>query len=338
MCGLFGFARHPDEAAISTKQMTELAYDLIERNAARGIDSVGLCCVYDTGRAAIIKKAIHPYMIPHWSPTRKALEEAISKNPLAVIGHTRGASVGQISDKNAHPFRKGSVVGAHNGGIWNWKDLAQELEAKDLEVDSEIIFELLTRLQPKEALEKLEGSYALTWWDERAPTLIQFARHSNPLHIFQHKTQAFVAWSSEKHHLERATEGVPGEIYWFREHTLHALDIREIRPVNTDKLSFFVENWRYAPLAKKAETSRSSNSALANWNKNFERVFANTDVSEFDPQKIVHRDRKNAQCCNKRCRKSTRNGLPLCVNNRDMLCEECVRIYHQEKLIVNAHS
>lgn len=84
--------------------------------------------------------------------------------------HTRGASVGTISERNAHPFEyiseaKGvTVVGVHNGHIVNNEELkARYIEhRKDFEVDSENIFAQLAEGLPTE---DIHGYGAVVWYE-----------------------------------------------------------------------------------------------------------------------------------------------------------------------------
>lgn len=56
------------------------------------------------------------------------------------LGHCRYATVGAISKENSHPFQSGSIIGAHNGGVANWKELNDKYGRK-FQVDSQHIFE-----------------------------------------------------------------------------------------------------------------------------------------------------------------------------------------------------
>lgn len=95
------------------------------------------------------------------------------------IGHTRAKTTGVVSNRNAHPFRYGDVTGVHNGVISNYYKLKGE-ENIDLEVDSEIIFHLIDKYGIKEALPKLSGSLALSWFEDDK---LHLYRYSNPTSI-----------------------------------------------------------------------------------------------------------------------------------------------------------
>lgn len=100
-------------------------------------------------------------------PWQKVIDD-INTGDTIVLGHTRQAvaSLNNSSlDEAAHPFKFGEVVGAHNGMIFNWRELEKELKPdKPFIVDSEAIFAMLdASKKPVPALEKLDGYFALEW-------------------------------------------------------------------------------------------------------------------------------------------------------------------------------
>ena len=77
------------------------------------------------------------------------LEGSLREKPLQGhlgLGHTRWATHGKPSERNAHPHRAGSVVIVHNGIIENYRDLRQEIENAGRPVESETDTELIAHL------------------------------------------------------------------------------------------------------------------------------------------------------------------------------------------------
>lgn len=86
----------------------------------------------------------------------------------SAIFHTRGASVGKISEENAHPFwgmnkQDHLIIGVHNGHVSNWKELNEKYN-RTCEVDSEHIF---LHLAAGLDLKELGSSGAIVWFDNK---------------------------------------------------------------------------------------------------------------------------------------------------------------------------
>ncbi|MGH6618663.1 MAG: glutamine--fructose-6-phosphate transaminase (isomerizing), partial [Alphaproteobacteria bacterium] len=112
------------------------------------------------------------------------------------IGHTRWATHGVPSEKNAHPHATGKVAVVHNGIIENFQELRDELAAHgnkfETETDTEVVVHLVTRflndgLPPKEAvaatLQRLQGAFALVLIFSGHHDLMIGARLGSPLAI-----------------------------------------------------------------------------------------------------------------------------------------------------------
>lgn len=98
------------------------------------------------------------------------------------LGHCRYATVGAVTKENAHPFEQGDIVGAHNGGVANWREL-NEKYGRNFQVDSQHIFETLARDLP---VDEVAASGAITWYDKNEPDSIRFLRTiSGTFHLGQ---------------------------------------------------------------------------------------------------------------------------------------------------------
>jgi glucosamine--fructose-6-phosphate aminotransferase (isomerizing) len=125
------------------------------------------------------------------------LEAVLAAEPLEGVtglGHTRWATHGAPSVRNAHPQKAGRVMLVHNGIIENFAALKAELKAKgrqfESETDTEVVAHLIdcelelgkAPLQAfKAALEKISGAYALGALIEGHENLILGARRGSPL-------------------------------------------------------------------------------------------------------------------------------------------------------------
>jgi glucosamine--fructose-6-phosphate aminotransferase (isomerizing) len=180
MCGIIGI--------VGNQPVSERLIDSLKRLEYRGYDSVGVATVED-GR---MERRRAPGKI-------RNLEEVLRAQPLTGntgVGHTRWATHGAPTERNAHPHFAGRVAVVHNGIIENFAALKQELAASGREfhsdTDSEVVAQLIdaelqTGLAPlaalKAALDRLEGAYAIAVVIHGEENLLMGARHGPPLAV-----------------------------------------------------------------------------------------------------------------------------------------------------------
>jgi len=181
MCGIVGYTGHRDAAPILLAGLRRLEY--------RGYDSAGVA-VRDGGKTEIVR----------CEGKLQNLADALSGSPLAGnlgIGHTRWATHGAPSEKNAHPHREGKVSVIHNGIIENHLDLRARLEQSGRtfksDTDTEIIAHLVAaehannptdlRAVVSAVLKDVRGTWALCVLHDDHPDEIVAARQHAPLLI-----------------------------------------------------------------------------------------------------------------------------------------------------------
>src|SRR4051812_26990844 len=124
MCGIVGY--------VGPKDAREVVIEGLRRLEYRGYDSAGVAGAAGA-RLSTAKKA----------GKLANLEKVLAEHPLPQatigIGHTRWATHGGPTDRNAHPHLSadGSVAVIHNGIIENFAELRAEIEATGIEFDSE---------------------------------------------------------------------------------------------------------------------------------------------------------------------------------------------------------
>ncbi len=126
-----------------------------------------------------------------------ALEEKLRSEKLkgtVGIGHTRWATHGRPSDRNAHPHHSGPLAVVHNGIIENYAVFKKNLEQEGFEFSSETDTEVMVKLAERAmrsgldflnsvvtTLRELRGSYALVFLCEKNPEELIAARKESPL-------------------------------------------------------------------------------------------------------------------------------------------------------------
>jgi len=191
MCGIVG--------AVSQRNVVPILLDGLHRLEYRGYDSAGIAVVSASNTIERVRR----------SGKVKILEEGVTSCGLkgsSGIAHTRWATHGAPSEKNAHPHLVGErIVLVHNGIIENYLSLRNQLP-KDLELtsdtDSEIIAALIwleiqknkTLLAAVQTVVKvLEGAYAIAVLDANTPGVMVVARCGSPVAIGLGLGEYFVA-------------------------------------------------------------------------------------------------------------------------------------------------
>ena len=194
MCGIFGIVGEDSIVEKILGSLTRLEY--------RGYDSSGIA-ISDSE-----KKKILCFRAEGKLEKLKKILKNKKINGQIGIGHTRWATHGVPSEKNAHPHYTDSVAIVHNGIIENYIKLKKELSDKGCkfksQTDSEVIAHLLTQflnkgLNPheaiKETLPKLEGAFALAILFRDHKKLIG-ARKGSPLALGISKKTFFLGSDS----------------------------------------------------------------------------------------------------------------------------------------------
>ncbi len=176
MCGIV--------AAAASKNIVPVLVEGLKRLEYRGYDSAGLAVisaagierVRSVGRVAELETA------------------AASTRSVTGIAHTRWATHGIPSERNAHPHVSGSIAVVHNGIIENYESLRNELSARGhvftSDTDTESIAHLIEATLQTEpdlfaavrlACRRLVGAYAIAVIDHQQPGKVIVAREGSPL-------------------------------------------------------------------------------------------------------------------------------------------------------------
>ncbi|HSX19876.1 MAG TPA: class II glutamine amidotransferase, partial [Gammaproteobacteria bacterium] len=182
MCGIVG--------AVSQRNIVPVLVDGLYSLEYRGYDSAGIAVLNAQQQIERIRRSGKVQM----------LDQGVVDSGLTGkigIAHTRWATHGAPSEKNAHPHMVGDrIVLVHNGIIENYVHLRNSLLSEvqlSSETDSEIIAALIwqevvkhnkTLLQAVQAVVKvLEGAYAIAVLDAQQPGIMVAARCGSPITI-----------------------------------------------------------------------------------------------------------------------------------------------------------
>ena len=181
MCGIIGVT--------SEDRVVEKLINGLLRQEYRGYDSSGLAVFgKDSNQVQLVKRA----------GKVSELQNAIKEVPMTGttgIAHTRWATHGIPTEKNAHPHHsREEVYVVHNGIIENHQELRTTLKALDYDFESETDTEVIAHLihaklgnsvslaeAVKEAVKDLKGTYALGAIHIKEPQVIVAARKGSPL-------------------------------------------------------------------------------------------------------------------------------------------------------------
>ncbi|HVK24070.1 MAG TPA: glutamine--fructose-6-phosphate transaminase (isomerizing) [Actinokineospora sp.] len=217
MCGIVGYVGTRDAIPVLVEGLHRLEY--------RGYDSAGVA-VLRRGKVVVTKAAGRV----------QELRDRLTKPTPSTIGiaHTRWATHGEPSDRNAHPHldAEGRIAVVHNGIIENAKQLRARLTAAGVELVSDTDTEVIAHLVAAElaaagdggalsledavraALRQVEGTYGLVVLDRTRPDELVVARNGSPIVLGIGEGEMFVASdvAALVHHTQRVVFLDDGEL------------------------------------------------------------------------------------------------------------------------------
>ena len=193
MCGIVGY--------LGSRPLIPLLIDGLRRLEYRGYDSAGVA-VAGNGHGLVVRRTPGKLI---------KLEESLAANPVEGtygVGHTRWATHGQPSERNAHPHQDCSsrLAVVHNGIIENYSSLKERLTAAGhtfaSDTDSEVVAHLIEGFMKgkgdvvaavRHAVAELRGSFALAVISLDDPEKIVTARLGAPVIVGVGDNETFVA-------------------------------------------------------------------------------------------------------------------------------------------------
>jgi glutamine---fructose-6-phosphate transaminase (isomerizing) len=198
MCGIVGYVGYRDALGV--------VVDALRRMEYRGYDSAGVAILDGAGTISVERRAGRLANLE-----AELAEAGAAFAGTTGMGHTRWATHGAPTDRNAHPHRDatGTVAVVHNGILENFVPLRRELEDAGVELrsdtDTEVAVHLVARAYADgptagdfvgsalAVLRRLEGAFTLVFTHADHPGVIVAARRSTPLVVGVGKGEMFIA-------------------------------------------------------------------------------------------------------------------------------------------------
>lgn len=190
MCGIVGYTGSKPAKDILIKNLKSLEY--------RGYDSAGIA-LQDNGALTVLKRV---GKVDGLAEAARALNDTSTCG----IGHTRWATHGAPSERNAHPICdcSGKIAVVHNGIIENYQELRQELQERghkfQTETDTEVVAHLVEESYDgdlfeavRQACARLIGSYGLAIMCAQEPGRIVVTRKDSPIVLAHGADGSYVA-------------------------------------------------------------------------------------------------------------------------------------------------
>ncbi|ORX02086.1 glutamine--fructose-6-phosphate transaminase (isomerizing) [Mycolicibacillus trivialis] len=221
MCGIIGY--------VGRRPARGIVVDALRRMEYRGYDSAGIALADGAGELTVARRA---GQLANLEQALDAMDPATLAGNTGV-GHTRWATHGRPTDRNAHPHRdaSGKFAVVHNGIIENYAVLREELENAGVEfasdTDTEVAVHLVARAYREggtagdfvasvlAVVQRLEGHFTLVFANADNPDTIVAARRSTPLVLGVGDGEMFVA----------------SDVAAFIEHTREAVELGQDRVV-----------------------------------------------------------------------------------------------------------
>lgn len=237
MCGLFGIIGNG-----INREDIKIFRDLMLLNAVRGVDSTGFVSGRTNtwkmnkmvaGDHSLIKYTYDPIWFQR---TLDKEEESVLDDCFHnyKLGHTRWATVGEVTSLAAQPFDHPNIVGTHNG-TFNSIDATKHHSDSDAfwdRVNKEGITKVVEGLNPE------NDGYALVWYDKEIKRVRILRNKKKIVWFAYHRSKEVMYYSSEKGILAAALNrnGVyPEEYYYPQEDTMYSFDPSNLKKAQKPK-------------------------------------------------------------------------------------------------------
>lgn len=146
MCGIFGYCNLCNDK--TREEVSKVLINGLQRIEYRGYDSAG-ACIFDNEKVCIYEKAVGKVQFLKERLAEKNKVDGNKKGNYMGISHTRWATHGKSTERNAHPVRSdpnGTFFVVHNGIISNYKEHKEFLIAQGYKFETDTDTEIAAKL------------------------------------------------------------------------------------------------------------------------------------------------------------------------------------------------
>ena len=329
MCGHFGFITH-NEVLKNISNLRDFFTNATIAGAVRGIDGTGVLGIDSINHTAkMVKAAVNGSTIQNSEDY-----EELTKSHLVttLLGHNRRATTGQKNEKCTHPFQRDDIILFHNGTLYYY-------DRTKFSVDSESILHDLCTKETVKALEGIEGSFALVWYDSGKRT-VNFARNSERKLYIALAYDSSMVYASEKGMLEwlcGRNDVTIGEINLLPEGKWISISLEtgdrnstDFTPMSLDSYKFD-GYWSYYHYPRRAHRNMYKNTVI---NSNTRRVPYNREGVALYSKPLITNTASNITYI-----KESNDGCLVCnddeaskyyLHQGSLMCSECYNLYYAE--------
>lgn len=190
MCGICGVASN-----WLTLNDKRIFMELMHVNVLRGWEGAGVLAVPEKTKkeVEILRTTDHGTSLVMSDEFKKLMD---SDRFQVLLGHCRAPTKGGNVIENVHPHEVGNIIGVHNG---TFRKIDGKWFSDAESSDTRAFYDCIVKDGVKEAIKKVDGAYALVWFDKENNTMNFLRNAERPLYYMAGMGGIF--WSSEYQHL-----------------------------------------------------------------------------------------------------------------------------------------
>lgn len=249
MCGLVGVAGLSGQGLFG--EDVSIFNDLLIVDSVRGNHGTGILSINGKGERKGLKVMGNPYNLMCDKKYESYID--VNKKPYISIlaGHNRYATKGGISTETSHPFYSDHISLMHNGTLREYSEFPGKFP-----VDSASLCNAIAKMGISEAISKMEGAYAIAYFDATEKTFNLARNYERPLWLAFSEKEKTIFWASEKEMLswvlERRKKNIQFTYMELEANTLFSFPVNNYKitktnlPITGSKLTKKIINYKFS--------------------------------------------------------------------------------------------